>query len=79
MKIFNLLRRRAGEWVNIGELERVAHSEGKIAQNCGRRLRELVTEYPKRIEVTYKGDAHSAFYRYVPSDYESYHKQMQLI
>lgn len=75
LALFRFLKSRPNEAINIGELERLAQSEGKIAQNCGRRLRELVNEYPDRITVEYKGEAKSAFYRYKTSPYENYHAQ----
>jgi len=43
-RIIKYFAGRKGQWVNIGEMEKLAMTAGYLAQNCGRRCRELENE-----------------------------------
>lgn len=76
-RIYSFLRNHPNEWTLSAEIERLTFENTKyISSNAGRRLRELHEANPERIQR--KHEKGLAYYRYMPSQEENYHRQMQL-
>lgn len=60
-RILNYYKRRKGEWIASGEIQRlVAEKTDKTPQNAGRRLRELAEDGLLEVEIRKK----HAWYRF---------------
>src|SRR3990172_7506950 len=76
-RIETFLRNHPDTWILSAEIERLTFENTKyIASNSTRRLRELHEANPNRIQR--KHEKGLAYYRYIPSEAEIYHNQMQL-
>lgn len=79
LRIYAFLRKHPNELICGGEIQTMAAKVGFEPQNAGRRLRELVAE--GRILVEYKPSKHGAkvaWYKYIPSYAEVFHREMSM-
>lgn len=79
-RIYSYLKGKPGQWIASAEIERLTFNNTEhTGSNGSRRARELHEEKPERIErkeQTVNGRK-LAYYRYVPSAFESFHKAQQ--